>query len=277
MSWMNKIDNRLKKTVPVTVIIPCYKCSDTVTRAVESIFVQTWLPCEVILVDDGNTDDTTSTLLKIQILYGKEWIKILRLEKNHGQSIARNRAWDIAKGYYIAFLDADDAWDEKKIELQYSIMKNNPRHKISAHGCVVSNKSSNNKNTKPFLVKKIPIWLFLISNKFNTPSVMVRTDIKLRFKPDKRFSEDYLLWMEIIWAEGDGLYIDLPLAFLFKFPYGVSGLSAQLKKMETEELNVFKTLYKRGRISFIATSLAMLVSYTKYLRRKIIVTFGKIE
>lgn len=107
----------------LSVIIPCYRCASTIERSVASIASQTMLPAEVILVDDKSNDTTIDKLRQLKDLYKNDWIKIISLPVNSGPSVARNTGWDAATQDYIAFLDADDSWHHKKIEIQYNWMK----------------------------------------------------------------------------------------------------------------------------------------------------------
>ena len=62
---------------PVSVIIPCYNCKDTVERAVKSVFDQTLQPREVILVDDASSDGTLDYLMVLRDQYGSSWLKVI--------------------------------------------------------------------------------------------------------------------------------------------------------------------------------------------------------
>src|SRR5207245_2440853 len=114
------------------VVIPCYRCGQTIRRAVESVVGQTVRPLEVILVDDDSGDDTARVLGQIQEEFGK-WVRILRLPKNRGAAGARNFGWEAAKGKYVAFLDADDSWLPTKIEHQLSFMESHPEFALTGH------------------------------------------------------------------------------------------------------------------------------------------------
>ena len=78
---------------PVSAVIPCYNCSATIEKAVDSIAKQTLIPQEVILVNDDSSDQTIDILQNLQNIYGKEWIKIINLKKNVGPGQARNLGW----------------------------------------------------------------------------------------------------------------------------------------------------------------------------------------
>ncbi len=100
----------------VSVIIPTYNRANTVCRSIDSVINQTYEFIEIILVDDGSTDNTTEKLLA----YG-ERIKII-FQLNKGPSSARNNGANHANGEIIAFLDSDDTWMAEKIERQVKLM-----------------------------------------------------------------------------------------------------------------------------------------------------------
>ena len=94
----------------ISVIIPTYNRKNLIKRAIESVLSQTLKPHEIIVVDDGSTDNTYDAIKEYPIKYIQQ--------KNQGVSSARNRGIKSAKGNVIAFLDSDDVWLEKKLELQ---------------------------------------------------------------------------------------------------------------------------------------------------------------
>lgn len=231
-------------------------------------------------MDDGSLDQTPCALKKVQEYFGENWIKIITLDENSGPSLARNKAWDNASGVFIAFLDADDAWKATKIEIQYNVMIHNPEYPISCHEWhlaadreIEEQKTADTVQNYP--VKTMSILSVLMSNRLNTSSVMLRSDIQHRFCIEKRHSEDYLLWMEILLAENaKALMINRPLVVHFKSPFSSGGQSADLCKMEMEELNNFKRIFKTGKIPCGIVILAMMFSCIKYLRRLLIVKFS---
>lgn len=107
-------------SVDVSVIIPTYNRAGLVVEAIESVLRQTALPREIIVVDDGSTDDTSNALAS----FGDRIIAVQ--QKNQGVGVARNLALAMASGRYLAFLDSDDAWLEFKLELQVAIMEQHP-------------------------------------------------------------------------------------------------------------------------------------------------------
>jgi glycosyltransferase involved in cell wall biosynthesis len=103
----------------VSVIIPAYNAAKFIRTTIESVLGQTFQDLEIIVVNDGSTDNTQEILQN----YGD---KILYLPKeNGGVSSARNLGIENAKGKYIAFLDADDVWLPEKLERQVELLESN--------------------------------------------------------------------------------------------------------------------------------------------------------
>jgi len=96
----------------VSVIIPTYNCGKFIEQSIESVLKQTYKNVEIIVIDDGSTDDTSLKLSK----YGEHIICIR--QKNQGLSKSRNIGMRHSKGEYLAFQDADDRWNPKKLEMQ---------------------------------------------------------------------------------------------------------------------------------------------------------------
>jgi len=123
--------------------------------------------------------------------------------------------------------------------------------------------------------REITPWRVLLSNPFPTPSVMLRRDIKCRFKVGKWYAEDYLLWMQILLGGGVCFLFGQPLTRVLKNEYGEAGLSGELWNMEAGELQAYKTLSEEGEISnFIYIGLCIW-SVTKFVRRLVIVMLRK--
>jgi glycosyltransferase involved in cell wall biosynthesis len=106
----------------ISVIIPAYNAQKTILKTIESVRQQTFTNLEIIIINDGSTDQTLSIVRSIN----DSRIKVLDYP-NGGVSIARNRGINQAKGNYLAFLDADDFWTTDKLELQLKALTKNPQ------------------------------------------------------------------------------------------------------------------------------------------------------
>ncbi len=109
----------------VSVILPTYNRARTLPRAMNSILAQTFKDIELIIVDDGSTDDTTDLLQKYVTKDSR--IKIITQE-NQGLAIARNNGVEKGSGKYIAFMDSDDACAINRIEVQLNFLLQNPEY-----------------------------------------------------------------------------------------------------------------------------------------------------
>lgn len=179
----------------VSVVIPFYSQVDWLIEAVDSVFNQTFTDFEIIVINDGSKEDISSFLrdYKDRIVY--KW------KDNGGPGSARNLGIEIATGKYIAFLDSDDIWEKKKLELQVKKMDESKAIWSHTYWAQFSDNQADNivriygpenkKNTFPGSLSSINIA---------TPCVMIRTDfikhrLDLRFHEQMRFGQDNYLWL----------------------------------------------------------------------------------
>ena len=101
----------------ISVVIPTYNRAHLIKRAIDSVLSQTYQDFELIIVDDGSNDNTEDIVKNIN----DDRIRYIRHNKNKGSSAARNTGIENSKGEYIAFLDSDDVWLEKKLEKQMKV------------------------------------------------------------------------------------------------------------------------------------------------------------
>lgn len=257
---------------PVSVIVPCYRCSETIERAVASIAQQTLPPEEVLLIDDCSDDEgkTLDSLYRLQMEYrDKVALKVIALEVNGGPSVARNAGWEAATAPYIAFLDADDTWHPRKLEIQVAWMDAHLEAAMTGTQTSVRGTSDNLPAlSEPFSVRETTFGRMLFVNMLPTRSVIIRASVPNRFSPGKRYSEDYLLWLSIL-AEGHKAFLlDLPLAYSFKPEFGVAGLSSHLWRMHCEVLDTYRRLQQAGHISGPLRIALDAYSLMKFFRRR---------
>lgn len=250
--------------IPVSVVIPCFRCKLTIERALESAFSQSVSPFEIILVDDCSADGTLDMLFD----FAKRCsgvVKVVKLERNLGAASARNAGWSVATQPYVAFLDADDSWHPDKLRIQYAYMKMNADVVLSGHRCVeVDSRQVPPPLAESWTVSRIFLSHLLFKNAFSTPSVMLVRDIPFRFETGKRYAEDFLLWQQVAASGLPIAKIELPLAYVHKPFYGSDGLSAQLWEMERGELTGFVILYQGGAVGVVMCLAAMTFSILKF-------------
>jgi hypothetical protein len=114
---------------------------------------------------------------------------------------------------------------------------------------------------------EISATALLLGNRFVTPSVMLKRALPFRFAEDKRYMEDHLLWVQIACAGNRVVRLDAELAFLYKAPFGDSGLSSDLWRMEGAELDNYRRLLKQGAIGVPAALALWTWSLAKFMRR----------
>ena len=103
----------------VSVVIPTYNRAEWLGNTLRSVLKQTFIDFELIVVDDGSTDDTEN------VVQSFPRVQYVRLQENRGVSGARNTGLSRAVGRYICFLDSDDLWCERKLEVQVGWMESN--------------------------------------------------------------------------------------------------------------------------------------------------------
>ncbi len=256
-------------TIPVSVIIPCYGCGLTLGRALGSIEGQTVHPSEIMVIDDGNPPAEKANLIRIcrESSLG-ERIQLIHMARQSGPGAARNAGWNRAGGEYIAFLDADDAWHPRKLEIQFQWMKSNPHTALCSHPIThIHDESKWPTADGPGRIREVSPVRQLIRNHFFTSCVMLRNDIDLRFEPDKRYSEDYQLWLEILYHGFRGVVLAPLLAFRFKAVYGQEGLSGHLWRMEKGEIDSYVKLHRGGYLPFFLLAGLVGLSLVKFMRR----------
>ena len=101
----------------VSILIPCYNNEEHVGTAIESALNQTWPACEVIVVDDGSTDESRAVAQR----YVSEGVRVV-VQDNQGAAAARNRGFEASTGDYIQYLDADDLLHPRKVEAQMAVL-----------------------------------------------------------------------------------------------------------------------------------------------------------
>ncbi len=248
---------------PVSVIIPCYNGKDVIERAIQSVYNQTWRPAELIVVDDGSNDGTVMKLRELKEKY-KGWLKVIELGKNSGgPSLPRNIGWENATQPYIAFLDHDDAWHIKKIEIQLKFMLEHPEFALTGHKVKTGKIDKLDFDLPDKLIyKEISKNELLLRNVIVTSSVMMKTELPFRFDERVFSSEDYLMWLTIAFSGYKMALINLPLGY-----YNFGEASGRLWKMEKNELSVYHKLMHKGWISRPTAYFLFLFSFLKYLRR----------
>ncbi|MFW0713404.1 glycosyltransferase family 2 protein [Aliarcobacter butzleri] len=231
----------------VSIITPSYKSERFISQTIESVLSQTYQDLEMIIVDDVSPDNSN----KIIEEYCKKdnRIKLIRLEKNSGPAIARNRAIEEAKGRYIAFLDADDLWKPEKLEKQIRFMEEK--------NCALSCSAYETMSEEGVLQNKfitIPLKIsykdLLKSNHIGCLTAIYDTQkVGKIYMPLINKRQDYGLWLKILRKIDFAYGINEPLATYRLMSNSVSSNKISLFKYhyklfrEFENIGKIKTLY----------------------------------
>ncbi len=201
--------NRKNKNF-VSVILPTFNRDWALKDAIDSVLFQDYPHIELIVIDDGSTDNTNKVLEQY-----KNKIIVLR-QKNKGVSSARNAGIKMSKSKFIALLDSDDTWDKRKISCQIEFFKHNPKALIcQTQEIWIRNKKQVNPKLKH---KKLSGMIFEPSLNLcmvSPSAVMMKRKlfkIKGYFNEDLMVCEDYDLWLRVS--------SDIPV-FLIDKPYTI--------------------------------------------------------
>ncbi len=180
----------------VSVVIPTYNYGRFVVEAVESVLAQTYRDLEIIVVDDGSTDDTRARLEpyvgRICYVY----------QHNQGLSAARNTGIRAAKGQWIAFLDSDDQWHPRKLEVQMAYLAGHPDVALLATDGVADLSGGWPEIERDPVppAERIELEDIAIRSRFGPGGVVVRKecfDNAGLFDTDLRSVEDRDMWIRI--------------------------------------------------------------------------------
>jgi glycosyltransferase involved in cell wall biosynthesis len=125
--------------------VPCYNRAALLKRAVNSVLAQTLTDFELIIVDDGSTDDTAGVLRQ----FSDVRIRLLRNDENEGAARARNRGIQAARGEWVAFLDSDDEWLPQRLECQMEAMERGSTEAAVAYCPIVVHSRKGGKVSQP--------------------------------------------------------------------------------------------------------------------------------
>lgn len=107
----------------VSIIVPVYNVENFITETIDSVLAQTYAQWELLLVEDGSSDNSAEVIAQYIKEKGETRIRLVRQPSNMGAARARNRGLKEAQGRYIAYLDADDLWMPEKLEKELAFME----------------------------------------------------------------------------------------------------------------------------------------------------------
>lgn len=190
--------NQMSRTTDplVTVVIPTFNYGRFVAAAVESVLAQSYRNLEIVVVDDGSTDDTRDRLAPYM-----DRIRYIH-QNNQGLSAARNTGIRAAKGELIALLDSDDLWHPRKLEIQVAYMSAHADVGLLAadHRRFVEGPGPELPIPDAIAARPVSIRQMVVRSHFVPSGVVVRTECFRRvglFDADLRSVEDRDMWLRI--------------------------------------------------------------------------------
>jgi glycosyltransferase involved in cell wall biosynthesis len=181
----------------VSVIIPTYNRAGIICRTIDNVFQQAYQSIELIVVDDGSTDNTESTLKR----YGDR-IRVIR-QANAGPAVARNRGVRESRGSLIAFQDSDDLWHPAKLERQVALLQKDRSIPVCLCGVLLRQVDgrpfTSFEHSRIRLTSEEGIWLNVLEVLatrfvFFNQAVVIRREVFERaggFPEDLKYLEDY--------------------------------------------------------------------------------------
>ena len=259
----------------ISVVIPMYNAEKTILNVLDSVKNQTFLPHEIVIVNDGSTDRSLQIVQKYKEENKKIPIQLID-KKNGGVSSARNLGMKVAQGDWIALLDSDDEWKNNKLERQKQILNENPEIDFLATG-------RNDEIIASVLGKKIGFLTkveakdLLIKNLFSPPTVIFKksiVDVVGYFDETQCYAEEGNYFIRIA-QRFNAYFMNVSLVNTGggKAHFGESGLSGNLKEMEKGELKNLRDAKQLKIINGPEYVGFVIFSLLKYLRRIIIVKF----
>lgn len=214
----------------ISVVMPAYNAQNSLQKAIESVLAQTYTKIELIIVDDGSTDDTY--YVAQQYADKDTRIRLFKNEQNCGVSYTRRRGVSLAAGDLIAFLDSDDVWVSNKLQEQVDVI-----HTDSADLVYTGSAFMTDKEEKIDWVMHIPKTVtyrqLLRQNVISNSSVLIKKTVYEQYAVmDDTIHEDFACWLLCLRDGKVAVGIDLPLLV-----YRISGKSKSGNKVKAAKMN----------------------------------------
>lgn len=191
-----KKERDMELTPLVSVVMPAYNAAQYVEETIRSVVAQTVTDWELIVVDDSSADDTCDLVERLAEEDSR--IRLVKNAENSGVAMTRNRAMNMARGQYVAFLDSDDIWYPEKLEKQIALMKATCADIVYCSYAIIN--EDNEKQCSDFLVpEKTDLNAMLIKSVLSCSTVLLTREVvnQYRFSGDY-YHEDYILWLRML-------------------------------------------------------------------------------
>jgi len=200
-----------------SVVIPTYNRPQKTLECIHSVLSQTYTNFEIILIDNGSTDETAdrvSTIKDVRLNY-------IYQTGSGSPANPRNTGIRMAKGQWISFLDSDDLWFPEKLERMYEFINSRDNADIICHDVIRRNLLDGKENIVQCGPKSSDMYktMLLINNRLLTSATSVRNDYirtkGLKFNEELNYHivEDYDLWLKIALGKANFYFLNVPLGY----------------------------------------------------------------
>ena len=227
---MTDIKPQTADNLAVSVIVPCYNVERFVAQSLTSVREQTISSFEVLVVDDGSTDATRE---RVQVACDADARFHLLAKPNGGVSSARNLGLEHARGQFVAFLDADDYWHTRQLELHIAHLANRPAVAVSFCATQFVDEEGHLLHVRVPALQNLDDYYLYCRNPLTNGSVGVfRREVfeKHRFDERKSRNNDVDCWLRIAFTEpGKWVFEGIPDVLTY-YRVTLSGLSTAAAK-----------------------------------------------
>ncbi|MDR0232182.1 MAG: glycosyltransferase [Dysgonamonadaceae bacterium] len=215
----------------ITVLAPAYNAEEYISEAIKSVLNQTFTDFELLIINDGSTDKTEEIILSFE----DKRIRYIKNETNLKLIATLNKGIDLARGKYIARMDADDICLPNRFEKQIDFLEKHSDYALcGSWAYLIDSKGKKTGRIKYIDKSKLLKISLLFSCPIVHPSTMLRTDILQQFKynPKALHTEDFELWLRIMNA---GLRIANIPDFLIKYRWHSTNISVENETFQIEK------------------------------------------
>lgn len=251
--------NDVSTTVRFSVVIPAYNAGATIVASVQSVLAQTYPPYEVIVVNDGSTDQTVSLLEQ----HFGDRITLIDLPENTGPAHARNVGLAKATGTHIAFQDADDSWHTHKLETIAAILVQHQEVRFIYHPYTLSQVTFDSRTYSP-AIRRFSFLQLLFSNPIGTPCVVLQNHPGIRFNESMHYMEDYDLFLREGYRKGIWL-LQIPFTQLSRPILSAGGQSSRRWKMRKGEFKAYLNLIRMNPLFLFISPFLILFGLVKHV------------
>ncbi len=214
----------------ISVIMAAYNAEKTIELAIRSVLNQTYTNFELLVIDDGSTDNTVSVVQRLADYDSR--VILIRNEKNSGVSYTRRYGLKMARGTWIAILDSDDAWKPEKLEKQV-LLQQLTHAELLYTGSTFMDEDGKAIHWQLHVPQKIEYKKLLKQNLIsNSSSLVKKTLYEQNYVMGNKMHEDYAIWLNILKSGQVAYGVDEPLLI-----YRIAKTSKSGNKIDSAKMN----------------------------------------